>query len=259
MSLIQSLGPSLAMVRCSSACCCSPVRGGDRAAGRLLTIGHRRLPDPMKPVSEPPPPHPVVGAARRGPRPLRRAGGLRHAVPPHAAARRAARPPRRIARIKREIDTAFSEGAIDVARGVVKEMLDHTKDPERRAELEQALADIDEAREEPARGGREVIRAKREAAEAVTRARSQDATAAIARGAARGRAGAEGRGAEDETRAEVARRVARGRAARRGEARRAQRGARPTAEAARRPDEAARCDVRTRSTARQAPPRRRSR
>src|SRR5258707_14356600 len=48
--------------------------------------------------------------------------------------------------IKREIDNAFSEGAIDVARGLVREMKAHTKDPETRADLERTLREIDEAR-----------------------------------------------------------------------------------------------------------------
>ena len=80
--------------------------------------------------------------------------------------------------IKREIDSAFSEGAINVASGIVRELLDHTKDPARRAELERALIEIDQAREELRSAGEGVIRAKREAAEAVTGA-VQDATEAI--------------------------------------------------------------------------------
>src|SRR5436190_14586479 len=80
--------------------------------------------------------------------------------------------------IKREIDSAFSEGAIDVARGIVKELRTHTKDPERRAELDQALAEIDQARTELRQAGREVLQAKREAAQSVTDA-VRDATRAI--------------------------------------------------------------------------------
>jgi hypothetical protein len=34
--------------------------------------------------------------------------------------------------IKREIDSAFSEGAVDIARNIVREMRDHTKDAQRR-------------------------------------------------------------------------------------------------------------------------------
>ncbi len=80
--------------------------------------------------------------------------------------------------IKREIDAAFSEGAIDIARGVVKEMRDHTKDPARREELERALEEIDDARANLREAGVEVLRAKRQAAEDATQA-VRDATVAI--------------------------------------------------------------------------------
>src|SRR5438128_4543826 len=80
--------------------------------------------------------------------------------------------------IKREIDTAFSEGAIEVARGIVQEMRDHTRDPMRREELDRALGEIDQAREGLREAGQEVMRAKREAADAVTGA-VKDATEAI--------------------------------------------------------------------------------
>jgi chemotaxis protein histidine kinase CheA len=80
--------------------------------------------------------------------------------------------------IKREIDAAFSEGAIDIARGVVKEMRDRTKDPARREELERALEEIDEARANLREAGAEVLRAKRQAADDATEA-VKDATAAI--------------------------------------------------------------------------------
>jgi signal transduction histidine kinase len=69
--------------------------------------------------------------------------------------------------IKREIDYAFSEGAIDVARGIVRELKVHSKDPQRRAELEQALNEIDQARADLREAGRDVMRAKREAAQNV--------------------------------------------------------------------------------------------
>src|SRR5262249_49815016 len=65
--------------------------------------------------------------------------------------------------IQREIDYAFSEGAIDIARGVIKELKSRTKDPERRAELDQALAEMDAARMEVREAGHDVMRAKREA------------------------------------------------------------------------------------------------
>ena len=70
--------------------------------------------------------------------------------------------------IKREVDAAFSEGAIDLARGVVKEMRDRTRDPARREELERTLEEIDEARQNLREAGAEVLRAKREAAEDVS-------------------------------------------------------------------------------------------
>lgn len=80
--------------------------------------------------------------------------------------------------IKREIDVAFSESAIDVARSIVREMRDHAKDPQRREELEHALEEMDQARESLREAGAEVLRAKRAAAEDVTRA-VKDAQQAI--------------------------------------------------------------------------------
>jgi hypothetical protein len=65
--------------------------------------------------------------------------------------------------IKSEINTAFSESAIDIARGVVKEMRDRTKDPEARKELEGALQEIEQARKELREQGREVAAEKRRA------------------------------------------------------------------------------------------------
>ena len=50
--------------------------------------------------------------------------------------------------IKREIDNAFAENAINVGRSVVRGMLARTTDPDRRAELEQALSGLEEARTE---------------------------------------------------------------------------------------------------------------
>jgi hypothetical protein len=68
--------------------------------------------------------------------------------------------------IKREIDNAFAENAINVGRGVVRGLLARTSDPQTRAELEQALAELEEARGELRTAGAEVLRAKREALEA---------------------------------------------------------------------------------------------
>ena len=79
--------------------------------------------------------------------------------------------------IKREIDSAFSEGAIDLARGVVKEMRDHTRDAARREELERALAEIDDARQNLREAGAEVLRAKREAAQDASNAVKEAAVA----------------------------------------------------------------------------------
>ena len=80
--------------------------------------------------------------------------------------------------IKSEINSAFSESAIDLARGVVREMLDHTKDPVRSEELRQALTELETARESVREAGAEVQRAKRQAAEDV-RGALKDASAAI--------------------------------------------------------------------------------
>ena len=81
--------------------------------------------------------------------------------------------------IKREVDLTFSEGAIDLAGSIVKEMRDHTHDLVRQKELERALAEIDNARQSLREAGVEVLRAKREAAENVTGA-VRDASKAIA-------------------------------------------------------------------------------
>src|SRR5690349_17892909 len=67
--------------------------------------------------------------------------------------------------IKREIDNAFAENAINLGRGVVRGMIARTTDPDRKAELEQALQGLEEAREELKQAGSEVLRAKREALE----------------------------------------------------------------------------------------------
>ena len=72
--------------------------------------------------------------------------------------------------IKREIDYAFTEGAIDFARGVVREMYERTNDPSRKDELEHALTELDNARDGLREAGRDVLRAKREAAEAAVEA-----------------------------------------------------------------------------------------
>ncbi len=80
--------------------------------------------------------------------------------------------------IKSEINSAFSESAIDLARGVVREMLEHTRDPVRQEELRQALGELETARESVREAGAEVLRAKRQAAEDV-RGAIKDASQAI--------------------------------------------------------------------------------
>src|SRR3954470_23172903 len=50
--------------------------------------------------------------------------------------------------IKREIDNAFADNAIDIARGVLSSMRNATTDERRREELDQALESLDEARVE---------------------------------------------------------------------------------------------------------------
>jgi hypothetical protein len=72
--------------------------------------------------------------------------------------------------IKREIDNAFAENAINLGRGVVRGMLARTHDPERRAELEQALQGLEEARQELREVGSAVVQAKREALDAAREA-----------------------------------------------------------------------------------------
>src|SRR5471032_1733921 len=70
--------------------------------------------------------------------------------------------------IKSEINSAFYDSAIELARGVVKEMIEHTKDPERKQELRDALTELDSARESMREAGADVLRAKRHAADDVT-------------------------------------------------------------------------------------------
>ncbi|HEX4334256.1 MAG TPA: histidine kinase [Usitatibacter sp.] len=72
--------------------------------------------------------------------------------------------------IKSEINSAFSESALDIAHGVVKNMRDRTRDPDRREELDAALEELNNARDGLREAGAEVIRAKREAADNVSTA-----------------------------------------------------------------------------------------
>jgi hypothetical protein len=80
--------------------------------------------------------------------------------------------------IKSEINSAFSENALDLARGVVKEMRDHTRDPVRRDELGAALTELDQARQSLREADAEVKRAKTQATEDV-RGAVKDARKAI--------------------------------------------------------------------------------
>jgi len=72
--------------------------------------------------------------------------------------------------IQREIDNAFAESAINVGQGVVRGLLARTKDPDRRAELEEALAGLDEARKELREAGTEALRARRDALRSLNQA-----------------------------------------------------------------------------------------
>jgi hypothetical protein len=67
--------------------------------------------------------------------------------------------------IKREIDNAFAENAIDIAGNVIRGMRRNTTDPARREELDVALEGLNEARNELREAGREAVRNKREALE----------------------------------------------------------------------------------------------
>jgi hypothetical protein len=79
--------------------------------------------------------------------------------------------------IKREIDLAFSQGAVDIAHSVVREMRDHAKDPARREELDQALEQIEQARDSMQEAGAEVERAKHQASNEVAGAVAEAAQA----------------------------------------------------------------------------------
>jgi hypothetical protein len=76
---------------------------------------------------------------------------------------RTARTPEERRAIKSEINSTFSESAIDVARSVVREMRDSTRDPAQRAELEQALQQIEEARQAVREAGADAARAQSDA------------------------------------------------------------------------------------------------
>jgi hypothetical protein len=73
--------------------------------------------------------------------------------------------------IQREIKSTFSEGAIDMAHGVVREMRNRARDPADRRELDRALVEIDRARERVREAGQEAARARRHTARDVAAAR----------------------------------------------------------------------------------------
>ncbi|MFZ3321378.1 MAG: histidine kinase [Usitatibacter sp.] len=66
--------------------------------------------------------------------------------------------------INAEIDSAVTDSALNIGRGVLREMLSHTKDPARREEIEDALREIEAAHDTAQEAGKEVLRAKRQAA-----------------------------------------------------------------------------------------------
>jgi hypothetical protein len=74
--------------------------------------------------------------------------------------------------IKREIDRAFGDSALNVAENIVEVMKDRASDPSRRQELEQALREIAQAR-------RDIFAAQREAQVAAREAMTEAQRAAV--------------------------------------------------------------------------------
>ena len=85
--------------------------------------------------------------------------------------------------IKREIDLAFGDSALNVAEGIVGTMKERAVDPARKAELDRALNEIERARKElsnaQAEIGSNMRSAARDAAEAAHEAALDVARAAI--------------------------------------------------------------------------------
>ncbi len=85
--------------------------------------------------------------------------------------------------IKREIDLAFGDSALNVAEGIVSTMKERSLDPARKAELDRALSEIERARKElsnaQAKVGSDMRSAAREAAEAAQEAAMDVAQSAI--------------------------------------------------------------------------------
>ena len=80
--------------------------------------------------------------------------------------------------IKREIDLAFGDSALNVAEGIVGTLKERANDPARKIELDRALSEIERARKELASAQAEVGSAMRSASrEAIEAAREADASA----------------------------------------------------------------------------------
>ena len=89
--------------------------------------------------------------------------------------------------IKREIDLAFGDSALNVAEGIVGSMRERAGDPARKAELDHALSEIERARKELSSAQAEVGNAMRSAVRDATSAANETAreAAAVAQEAAR--------------------------------------------------------------------------
>ena len=72
--------------------------------------------------------------------------------------------------IKNEIRSTFSEGAIDMARGIVMEMRSRERDPAHRKELDRALQEIENARQRVGRAGEDAKQAGTQAQRSVAEA-----------------------------------------------------------------------------------------
>ena len=81
--------------------------------------------------------------------------------------------------IKREIDLAFGDSALNVAEGIVGTLKQRASDPSTRADLDRALADIERARKEHSSAQSEVGRAMRSAAADATESARDAAESAV--------------------------------------------------------------------------------
>jgi hypothetical protein len=79
--------------------------------------------------------------------------------------------------IKKEIDTALAENAIDAATGFIGGWRGRTTDPARQKELDNALEALHEARDELRNAGKEIAEAKREALRSARDAAKEAVTA----------------------------------------------------------------------------------